>query len=106
MKRPTTKFSLFLHHMSGPVHGLSLLVHIGIHPIIVFFGWRRKIKRKHIHIFIGFLIILLGVWVAKLAHYVHNPFLHICVDALGYTIHALGAAPIIKVTCESMGVEG
>jgi hypothetical protein len=50
-------------------------------------------NRKHIEIGLGFVIILIGSFIAD-AHIDGVP--HMILDAIGYFIHGLGSAPIIE----------
>lgn len=50
-------------------------------------------NRKQGEVVIGTIIMFTGAGIASL-HFAHIP--HFIVDGVGYTIHAIGAAPIIE----------
>lgn len=52
------------------------------------------LRRAHLHATTGIVVAVVGVTITKT---VHSPFaLHIVADFFGYTLHAIGIAPILK----------
>lgn len=52
------------------------------------------LRRAHLHATTGTVVAVVGVVITKA---VHEPFLlHVVADFFGYTLHAIGVAPILK----------
>jgi hypothetical protein len=70
------------------------------HPLIP----HPKVKREHLHVSFGSVVIMAGSAIAHCAPHGLS-FTSVAIDSLGYGIHALGAAPIIKVICVRLRVD-
>lgn len=47
-------------------------------------------------LFVGFIIAILGVWIARLSEHIENGFLSFSGDLGGYALHGIGITPIIE----------
>lgn len=71
---------------------------------------RRVLARIHLsqqtsHMVLGLVVMVTGSTIAASAP--HDPFVaHIIVDVVGYYMHGLGAAPLVKWVLELCGIEG
>lgn len=83
------RFYKLLHILDYPIRKIAVVLH---YPLCV----KKYIHRKHVEVFVGVWIALLGVWIAQLSRVMEHGFFHLLVDGVGYTIHAIGVAPILK----------
>lgn len=67
-------------------------------------GPKTRISKRLLVILVGLVIMLFGVVVAKASHMFTGTAM-IVVDAIGYGLHALGAAPLVKYLAELLSVE-
>ena len=72
------------------VHTLALPVIIASRHIPHIPG----VKKPHVHATLGTGVMFIGVLVAKAPL---TGFPHICCDVLGYSLHAVGLAPVLKL---------
>lgn len=92
-------FWSIIHIAAWPVKTASHALHVAIRKILPV-----KVRRHHVTISCGTVVMFVGVGVAKSAHYCSG-FWIIVVDATGYTIHALGAAPIVGLFCRTFKID-
>ena len=87
--------------LSLPVHFTSVVLHSVLH-IHIPKHISKHIHASHIKFGAGAAVTYIGVSVAKLGHNFHGTVLEIIVDAVGYTLHAIGIIPIVDVCSEKI----
>lgn len=67
-------------------------------------GIRVRVSRRSLHIVTGGVVMMIGTWLVKNAPEGSSLWCCSC-EAFGFTVHGLGAAPLIKVVCEVLKIE-
>lgn len=84
--------------VSTPVRGISCVVHGAAHQVGI------RVKKIHVHCFVGTWVMFGGVVIAKLSHG-YSGFIAVVIDAAGYTVHAIGAVPLVGIVVKKLKIE-
>ena len=94
--------------MRKETHEVHQFLDAILHPLTVVHNKvlvRFKFTKRASHITLGGVVMVIGSVIAGCAP--HDPFIfHVLVDVVGYYLHGMGAAPIIKVVLDWCGIEG